>query len=126
MALRIDDVIRRRNDLIHRPLESYDVVAAIMTGNGMDAVVRRVETISEDCDKLAREILPTAYPVIEQVSGRSFEELAATLMSLDVERLEDDEVRAELERARDLMSILGWASPKPNSTSPAERLGEEA
>ena len=73
MALRTDDVIQRRNDLIHRPLESYGAAAAITTGKGMDAVVRQVGSISEDCDKLAREILPTTYPAIEQVSGKSYD-----------------------------------------------------
>ena len=51
----------------------------------MDAVVRQVGSISEDCDKLAREILPTTYPAIEQVSGKSYDELSAMLMSLDLE-----------------------------------------
>ena len=88
-------------------------------------MVRRIKTISEDCDELAHAILAAAYPVIEQVSGRSFEELGAILMSLDLEQLKDEGVREELRRARDLMSIAGWSASNPCSASPARGLGEE-
>jgi len=70
-------------------------------------VVRQVGSISEDCDKLAREILPTTYPAIEQVSGKSYDELSAMLMSLDLEQVEDEDVREELRTARELMSAVG-------------------
>jgi hypothetical protein len=109
LTVRINDVIQRRNDLIHRLMETYDAVAVIMTGDGMDAAVRRIQTISEDCDMLAREIIPALYPAIERVSGRSFEELSAILMRVDLEQLEDAPTREELRAARDQMTTFGWS-----------------
>lgn len=115
LAARIQDVIGRRNRLIHHFLEDSDALAA-MTGRHAEPVIERIDQLAADCQALINEIAPGAFAGVERVVGASLPELLRALQAIDLEAPEGaalpDAVRRQLLALRealdpeDLTSLL--------------------
>lgn len=53
---RIDEVIDRRNEVVHHMFETPEIVAAVVSGEGMDAVVQQIEQVALDCGSIGVEL----------------------------------------------------------------------
>jgi hypothetical protein len=102
VANRIEEVIGRRNNLVHRFMEDREVAAVFMTGEGTDRIVERVDKLAADCQRLINEIGPSAFSGVEGVLGATLPELLAMAKSADLDAIEDDQLRAQLRWARDI------------------------
>jgi hypothetical protein len=94
---RIGDAIDRRNQLFHHPVEDPEMVAAIVRGEDIDAVVKRVEQLAIDCGELAVELQAVAVAKLEAVLGKSQAELVQIVQSVDPATVEDPHDRRQLE-----------------------------
>jgi hypothetical protein len=88
LAARIQDVIGRRNRLIHHFLADSDVLAA-MTGGDAKPVIGRVDQLAADCQALINEIGPGAFSGVERVFGSRLSELFRALRAIDLEAPEN-------------------------------------
>lgn len=94
---RIGSAIQRRNRLIHHHFEDPELVRAITTGEGIAAVVERVNRLALDCGELAVELSLVAAPRLEAVLGMSRSEMVKLLQSVDPSTVEDVHERQQLE-----------------------------
>jgi hypothetical protein len=97
MSDRIDEVLQRRNWLVHRFVLDPDVLRVFMTGTGVDDLVSRVEQLALDCEQLGNELAPAAFAETEALLGATMPELLAWAKSVDLDQLEDPLLRAQLE-----------------------------
>lgn len=94
---RILDAVRRRNALLHRLMEDAELVKAVATGEGMDAVVERVNRLALDCGELAVELEEFARGKLEAVLGKSEAELFEVVKARDPGTIEDPRERRQVE-----------------------------
>lgn len=97
LAGRIEELIGRRNWLVHHFMEDGDVFLAFVTGHGLEPLVERVDRLASDCQALVNEIAPAAFSGAEQVLGATLEQLLEQLRVADLGEIEDDDLRAQLE-----------------------------
>jgi len=64
LAERIADVIGRRNDLIHHPLEDQQLMLSGITGVDIDVAVARIDQISIDCQQIGNQLIAVAFPAL--------------------------------------------------------------
>lgn len=93
---RIGDAIDRRNEIVHHLIEDPDVIGAL-AGDGMDAVVKRIERLALDCAELAVELGIFAAPKLEARLGKSQAELLEILKTRDPETIENPREKRQLE-----------------------------
>jgi hypothetical protein len=97
---RIRDAIGRRNALLHRPLEDADLAKAVGTGEGIEAVVERIERLALDCGELGVELERFAGDKLAAVLGISREQMAQMVATLDPATIPDERMRAQVEAAQ--------------------------
>jgi hypothetical protein len=94
---RIRDAIVRRNALLHRPLEDADLARAVGTGEGIEAVVERIERLALDCGELGVELERFAGDKLAATLGISREQIAQMVATLDPATIPDERMRAQVE-----------------------------
>jgi hypothetical protein len=99
-ASRIQDVIEKRNQLVHRFAEFPGMLAAIAMRSGMAEIVRSVDAISIECQALINEIAPTAFGGAEGALGTSLPMLLEMARSVDLDTVDDAHLRSQLELIR--------------------------
>lgn len=102
LAERIGELIARRNWLVHHFMEDRDVFLAFVVGHGFEPLVERVDRLAADCQALINEIAPPAFSGAEQVLGATLEQLLEQLQAADLDEIEDDDFRAQLELLHNL------------------------
>jgi hypothetical protein len=100
LVKRIEAAIEGRNRLIHHPLENPEMVRAIASGEGVAAVLEKIDRLALDCGELAVELHTVAAARLEVMLGTSREELLAMLNAVDLETIEDPRLRDQLEAVR--------------------------
>jgi hypothetical protein len=118
---RIQDVIRRRNRLVHHALEDADLMIAVATGKDVDAVVTRIDQIAVDSQQIGNEVIAVAFPGLEAALGVSLPQLVEIIAALDLDTIEDEALRAQFQSAR----RFGCRGPR-GSRGDGERLGRRA
>jgi hypothetical protein len=111
IAARIDDLIIRRNRLVHGFLDDVEVAQAIMNGDGFNEVRSGVERLGTECAALANEMQAEFAGEIEAVLALPLEEVARRLVAADLSQVSDPKQRAELEKAKALIEMTGWPNP---------------
>jgi hypothetical protein len=96
LAAGIEDVIVRRNQLVHRLMEDAQLLAAL-GGTGVNRAVERVDELAADCQRLINGIAPDAFAGAERALGAPLPELFQMLQGLDPETVDDERLRAQLE-----------------------------
>lgn len=94
---RIADAIDRRNRVIHRAVEDPEIVRAIVGGESIDPVVKRVQQTAIDCGQIAVELQAVASPRLEKMLGKTQNELLALLAAVNLETVGDVRSREQLE-----------------------------
>jgi hypothetical protein len=94
---RIRDAIERRNAILHRPLEDADLARAVGTGEGIEAVVERIERLALDCGELGVELERFAGDKLAAMLGLSREQMAQMVTTLDPATIPDERMRAQVE-----------------------------
>lgn len=94
---RIDDVIHRRNQLVHHLLEDPEFVKAVTSNEGTSVVVERIERLALDCAQLAVEIQLFALPKLEAMMGSDLSELITTARAVAPESITDPQERKMVE-----------------------------
>jgi hypothetical protein len=102
LAERIRALIRRRNYLVHRFTQDPEVMAAFITGSGLETIVGRIDDFAIDTQQLINEIAPPAFAGAEAVFGISLTGLLEMAASIDLNQIEDQELRAQLLLARSI------------------------
>jgi hypothetical protein len=101
---RFGAAINRRNELVHNLIEDPQVVRAL-NGDGMDAVVKRIEQLALDCAGLLGELHIVATPKLEARLGKSRAELFEIVKARDPATIEDPRERRQIEAIRALGDI---------------------
>jgi hypothetical protein len=101
---RIGDVIDRRNEIVHHLMEDPQVVRA-MSGDGMDAVVDRIERIALYAAELAVELQIVAGAKLEALLGKSQTEMVEIVKSVDPKAIEGPRERNQVEAVQALVEI---------------------
>ena len=117
LADRIFGVISRRNRVIHHLMKDPEVSVALETGEGMEKVVGDIDRIATDCQQIVNELIVVAFPSLEAAFGMTLGELANALGSIDLDTIEDPNLRQQLQAARVMRDALSW-EPKPESEKP--------
>jgi hypothetical protein len=126
---RIDEVIDRRNEVVHRMFEMPEMVAAVVSGEGMDVVVQQIEQVALDCGSIGVELFTVAGGALEAKMGKTPAELAEMLAGIDLEAIEDARSRRQLESIQALSGVdltFPWQAGKDEADSPPPAGGEEA
>lgn len=128
---RIDEVIDRRNEVVHRMFEMPEMVAAMVGGEGMDAVVQQIEAVALDCGSIGVELFTVAGAALEVKMGKTPAELAELLAQVPLEAVEDARSRRQLESIRAMGGVdltFPWQaeSGKDEAGSPPPASAEEA
>ena len=99
LAVRIQDLIDRRNQLVHGFMEDASVVNAVATRE-LAPVVARVDQIAADCQALINEIAPPAFGALETMFGMSLSGLSEMLRSLELDSISDERLREQVANLR--------------------------
>jgi hypothetical protein len=112
---RIGDVIDRRNNLIHHLGNDPQVIKAL-AGDGMDAVVTRIEQLALDSAALAAELHVVAAAKLEAMVGKSQAELFEIFKAVDPMTIENADERRQVEAIQELgdIELPTWPS-EPDS-----------
>jgi hypothetical protein len=102
MAARIQAAIVRRNRLIHHYMEEPEVMAALMTGAGIDALVGDVDSLAVECQQIVNLIAPDAFAGLQQFLGANLPQLLHALTALDLDLVEDPTLRQQLATLKEL------------------------
>jgi hypothetical protein len=121
LEARIDDVIERRNRIVHHIFETPEIVVPALTGEGIEAAVKHVEQVALDCGTIGVELYAVAGPALEAKLGKGPVELIEILGSIDVDSIEDSRFREQLEVVRAMRGVdltLPWQADGDAGTSP--------
>jgi hypothetical protein len=122
---RIDEVIDRRNEVVHHMFEMPEVVAAVVSDEGMDAAVKQIEQVALDCGGIGVALFTLAEGALKTKMGKTPAELVEMLAGIDLETVKDARSRRQLEsiRALDGMDFtLPWqADEAETESSPPSR-----
>jgi double-stranded uracil-DNA glycosylase len=106
---RIDDVISRRNRLVHHLFEDPQLVMAIAGSKESDDAVGELQQLALDCAALSVELQLFALPKIEALLGASKEELLDFVLSLDPAQIQPQAEREQVEAIQALGGSADWA-----------------
>jgi hypothetical protein len=118
---RIGEAIGRRNEVVHHMYEMPEMVAAVASGEGMEAVVAQIEQVALDCGTIAVELFTVAGPALEAKMGKTPAELVELLSGIDLEAVEDARSRRQLESIRAMSGVdltFPWQAGKDEAGSP--------
>jgi len=111
LEARIDEVIKRRNRIVHHTFETPEIVVPLITGQGLDEAVEHIEQVALDCGSIGVELFAVAGPALEAKTGKTPAELAEMLASIDPETVDDPRLLEHLEVARAMRGLdltLPW------------------
>jgi hypothetical protein len=126
---RIDEVIDRRNEVVHRMFEMPEMVAAVAGGEGMDAAVQQIEQVALDCGRVGVELFTVAGATLEAKMGKTPAELAELLAQVPLEAVEDARSRRQLESIRALDGVdltFPWQASEGETDSSPPASSDEA
>jgi double-stranded uracil-DNA glycosylase len=112
---RIDDVVSRRNRVVHHLFEDPRLVRAARDDEAEDEAVAYLEELALDCAGLSLELQAFAIPRIEARLGASGAQLLDVVLSADPTRIEG---RAEREQLEAIQSLAD-AADRDELLSPA-------
>jgi hypothetical protein len=118
LEARIDEVIKWRNRVVHHMFETPEIVLPVISGEGLDAAVERIEQVALDCGSIGVELFTVAGPGIEAKIGMTPAELAEMLASADLAKVDDPRFREQLEVARAMRGLDLTLSWQPEDTRP--------
>lgn len=99
LDVRIADAIDRRNQIVHHPVENPEMMRAVATGEGIDAVVERINELALDCGELAVELQIVASDRLGAMLG-SPAEMFEMLRACDLDAIKDSRMRKQIEAIR--------------------------
>jgi hypothetical protein len=102
---RIDEVIKRRNEVVHRMFEMPEIIAAVVSGEGIDEAAQQIERVALDCGKIGVELFAVAGSALEAKVGKTPAELAELLAGINLEEVKDARSRRQLESIRALDGV---------------------
>lgn len=102
---RIDEVISRRNRLVHHLFEDPQLVKAVAGNDASDDAVGKLQQLALDCAALSVELQLFALPKIEASIGASREELLDLVLSLDPAQIQQPAEREQVEAIHALGSV---------------------
>ncbi len=108
---RADDLIKRRNKLIHGLFEDVDVARAMTHGDGFDELRDGIEQLGMECHALSQELQLDHKRAVEDGFGMSLSEIATAFMKVNPSVIEDPAQREELERVRSFIELTDWPNP---------------
>jgi hypothetical protein len=124
LEARIDEVIKRRNRVVHHMFETPEIVLPVISGEGLDAAVEQIEQVALDCGSIGVALFTVAGPAMEAKVGMTPAELAEMLAAADLEKVDDPRFREQLEVVRAMRGLdltLPWqdaeADTPPSSPS---------
>jgi len=120
VADRIDHVISRRNWLVHHAMEDAELVIAMETGEGLDAVVQRIEQIAVDCQELINEFAVSALQPLLATLNVTLPQAIEMITSADPETVAP-ELREQFAAVR---SMLGWVDISNVKPGEADAAGD--
>jgi TDG/mug DNA glycosylase family protein len=106
LEARIDDVVERRNRLVHHLFEQPEMIAALEPGPAREAAIEQIDLLALDCGGLAVELQTFALSRIEDATGRSRQQLLDLVLSADPAAL-DGVQRTKLEAAQKIGLAIG-------------------
>lgn len=106
LAARIEDVLARRNRLVHHVLEEPEIVLALRTGQGAEKVAANIEQLAADCGEISSTLAAVAFPGLEALLGASPAELAKMAAATDPAHISDDAERADLEAVQAMLAVV--------------------
>lgn len=92
---RLHDVLVRRNQLVHHPVEQPTLLSGL-AGRDIAAAISWVESISSDCQTLVDELLRRALPGALEVTGLTPEMIDDLLHSRDLTDIEEATTRGKI------------------------------
>jgi hypothetical protein len=95
LAARLQDVIGRRNRLVHHVLEDAVVLEALIAGN-IDQVVDDIDALAADCQRLINDIAPVAFADAETALGAPLEHIVDIVNGIDPGTVVDERLRTQL------------------------------
>jgi hypothetical protein len=102
LVQRIEDVIDRRNAVVHRLIELPGAAIALSTGEGSGPLIELLDQLTTDCLRLTEEIAERVFPGAEQLLGVSLAELLETVKSKDLDEIKDPRLREQFKFIQDL------------------------
>jgi hypothetical protein len=102
LATRTEDVVRRRNRLVHHFLDDPQTLTSLTNSEGVGALVDRVDALAADCQSLINDIAPIAFSGAEQVLGFRLRDFFEVAHGIDIGQVGDPLLRAQLELARSI------------------------
>jgi hypothetical protein len=96
----LSDAIERRSKIVHHMVEDPLIVQAMVTGEGIDAAVARVERLALDCAQLATQLFLAAAPWLEAMMGKSWSDLIDMFGAIDLDKIADPRLRQQIEAIR--------------------------
>jgi double-stranded uracil-DNA glycosylase len=119
---RIDDVISRRNRLIHHLFEDPRLVNSVVQTEAADDAVEQLQRLALDCAALSVELQMFALPKIESLTGVSKEQLLDSVLSLDAAQIPQQAKREQLEAIQALGDIGDWTRQSKLTFPPPDEL----
>lgn len=120
---RIDDVIARRNRLVHHLFEDPQLVEAMAGTESSDDAIGKLQQLALDCASVAVELQLFALPKIEASMGVSKQELLDFVVSLNPAQIHRPAVRNQLETIQALASAAGWVGHSGAAQIPSDPWG---
>jgi hypothetical protein len=107
--------------------EMPEMVAAVVSGEGMDAVVQQIEAVALDCGSIGVKLFTVAGGALEAKMGKTPAELAEMLAGIDLEAVEDGRSRRQLRALSGVNLTFPWQaeSGKDEADSSPPAGGEE-
>ena len=122
LADRIQDVIDRRNALVHRFHEDTALMIALGTAEDVDRAAERVQQIAIDCQQIINELIAVSFTRLEGALGMKLPEIVQWLESIDLDTITNPRDRAQLESIRAMAAYLPCA---PRTGSGGNERGQE-
>jgi hypothetical protein len=97
LAKRIASVIQERNHFIHHLYDDPNFIRALGERKGVEMIVLRVEEVVDRLYQVVKELEPGVTAGMQQMFGRTSDELFVLIKEIDPDDLKDEELRQQLE-----------------------------
>jgi hypothetical protein len=100
LAKEIATAIDSRNRLIHHLYEDPDFIEVVAQRKGLDGIVERVEALVESIHVIVVKLEPGLASSTEQIFGGPPMHLLSQLQDLDLDAIDDEDLRKQLKAIR--------------------------
>ena len=97
LAGEIAEVISGRNLFVHHLFEDPEFIKAFAMREGVDQIVERVESLTERIYSLVKKLERETISGAEAMFGRSGPEVLQAIKQIDLDEIDDDELRKQIE-----------------------------